>query len=557
MALPVSFEILAILSLLPLSWLLYERGRALLMFFQQEEYSYTRFIVWWASKLAVDRLASGVYLIVLVAGLMDAGAGTLLVVGSVGLLLAPFVGVIVSRAALKDAKKPLVMTARATRILMFFIFFGFLFAAIGAAAISFGGLTEESAQLAALAGYTFALIQALPFVMILADIALKPMEARIKNKYLMDAKNKLAVLNPTVIAITGSFGKTSTKQILCHILGSSAPTLATPGSVNTEMGITRIIREQLRPEHRYFIVEMGAYGPGSIARLCRLTPPHASMVTAVGAAHYERFKTLKAVSIAKFEIAEATIATGGFTVVSQRGVPDDLRKERMAAVDTTYYLMGPDGPFELVSSRQDAQGIEVVLKDHHHKEEGKEAEEITLRAPVFGLHQAENVAMAASMARLLGLPWAVIKAALRNSPQTRHRLEVFKTPGAPTILDDAYNSNPRGFKEALEVLGLLAKPDGKRICITPGMVELGAIHDEEHARLGKIAAKACSHIMVVTPDRIPTFVKAIETSPDGAILETFATQAEAEAAAKSIAGDGDAILFENNLPDLYEARVRF
>ena len=93
------------------------------------------------------------------------------------------------------------------------------------------------------------------------------------------------------------------------MLETAAPTLITPGSVNTAMGIARVIRERLQPQHRYFVVEMGAYGIGSIRRLCALTPPHLGIITAIErAAHYERFKTLDAVSRAKYELAEAAPA---------------------------------------------------------------------------------------------------------------------------------------------------------------------------------------------------------------------------------------------------------
>src|SRR6202050_4878731 len=113
-----------------------------------------------------------------------------------------------------------------------------------------------------------------------------------------------------VIAVTGSYGKTSVKHILGHVLETAAPTLITPGSVNTAMGIARVVRERLQPHHRYFVVEMGAYGPGSIRRLCALTPPKMGLVTAIGMAHYERFKTLETVAAAKFELAEAVAEQG-------------------------------------------------------------------------------------------------------------------------------------------------------------------------------------------------------------------------------------------------------
>lgn len=548
-----------VLCAAPVLWLIFERGRTLLMFFQQEEYAYGRFLYWWVSRLAVDRLATALYLVGAVATISDIGTGDLVIISVGALILAPFVGVIVSRQTKAEAKKPLVMTARASRILIFFCFFAFLFLVAGSLYARVTPLDFETLRLPLFAFMMIGLIQGMPLIILLADLALKPLENRIKKRYLKEAKTKLSLLAPRIIAITGSFGKTSTKNILAHILGSTAPTLATPGSVNTEMGITRIIREQLKPHHRFFLVEMGAYGPGSIARLCALTPPEASMITAVGPAHYERFKSLDAVADTKFEIAEACVDHGGPVILSENGIPQEFRQRKMATVDANYTLVGPNGTIELVEKRQSSQGVEVVLRETLETGEDLEpqVEEIALRAPLFGLHQAENVALAAVMARKLGLPWQIIKAALRNAPQIRHRLEVSRAAGQATILDDAYNSNPRGFKAALDVLPLLAKPTGKRILITPGMVELGSLHDQEHRKMGLAAAKICSHILVVTPDRIPSFVDAVKKSHGNAILETYPTQKAAEDRLKTLAGEGDAILYENNLPDLYEAKVRF
>src|SRR5206468_12245453 len=130
------------------------------------------------------------------------------------------------------------------------------------------------------------------------------------------AHSKLQRLNPVVIGVTGSYGKTSVKHILGHVLETAGPTLITPGSVNTAMGIARVIRERLQPHHRYLVVEMGAYGIGSIRRLCALTPPRLGIISAIGKAHYERFKSLDAVAQAKFELAEAAAGNGGSVVAA-------------------------------------------------------------------------------------------------------------------------------------------------------------------------------------------------------------------------------------------------
>ncbi len=393
------------------------------------------------------------------------------------------------------------------------------------------------------------LIQALPFLLIAANKILEPFEERVKSKFRAEAVEKFAALHPKVIAITGSYGKTSTKHILAHILGAAAPTLATPGSVNTEMGITRVIRESLTSDHQFFIVEMGAYGPGSIARLCKLTPPDVGLITAIGAAHYERFKTLETVASAKFEIAEATFLNKGHVLVNKDGIRKDLLDERTQSVPGPYQTVGADSDFSLVSFETNQDGLAVTIK--------ADSETHVLRSPLFGEHQAGNIMLAAACARAVGLPWSAIKGALASVPQIRFRLEVSKNANGPTLINDAYNSNPVGFASALETLDILVD-GGKRILVTPGMVELGDKHAEEHERLGALAAKHCDIILVVTPDRIPTFMKGLEAQNKGDVtVMTYAKQEDAEAWVKANWKTGDAVLFENNLPDLYEAEVQF
>src|SRR5436190_3555503 len=159
-------------------------------------------------------------------------------------------------------------------------------------------------------------VQLVPLALVAGNLALAPFEARVQRRYRGEALAVLQRIDPVVIAITGSYGKTSVKHILGHVLETARPTLITPGSVNTAMGIARAIRERLQPHHRYLVVEMGAYGIGSIRRLCALTPPQLGIISAIGKAHYERFKSLDAVAHAKFELAEAARDNGGTVIVA-------------------------------------------------------------------------------------------------------------------------------------------------------------------------------------------------------------------------------------------------
>ncbi|MCK5574847.1 MAG: UDP-N-acetylmuramoyl-tripeptide--D-alanyl-D-alanine ligase [Sphingomonadales bacterium] len=521
----------------------YWRLKTLLMFFQQEEYDSPRFLRWIFDKRAFDITAS----LLFVAVILFLTYGPDIRVHWLALpavaLLGFTLGTWRSLRALKSPKKPLVMTARAKRIFVL---------ALAVAASALYALWDG--RIAPIFDHDFfvqnlILVQTLPLALIVANLLLMPYEASVRRGYLNEAKAKMAQLEPTVIAISGSYRKTSTKHILAHILGVANPTLMTPGSVNTEMGVTRIIREKLNDQHRYFVVEMGAYGPGSIAKLCALTPPSAGMITSIGVAHLERFKTIDTVFQAKFELADAVKAKGGKTIVNVDRIPERLIAPRLAADDSLMPCGKTTGDVQLVSASESIDGLSLTLKINGSDE--------AFTAPIYGLHQAENIMLSVAVALELGYPISTIRAALISLPQTRHRLEVTQSTTSPTVIDDAYNSNPTGFDGALQTLKNIGT-DGHRYLITPGMVELGDEHDAHHRTLGEKAGGICDVILAVTPERIPTFVEGAKaTLKEGGKLLEFATQLEAETWLRANTSAGDVVLYENNLPDLFEAPVRF
>jgi UDP-N-acetylmuramoyl-tripeptide--D-alanyl-D-alanine ligase len=534
-----------------LGFFLHMRGKAILLFFQQEEYDADRIIAWWWRNRAFDRLTSlaliFIYLMELSLGFHSLEA---IMIVAYAAAFAFYAGALRSRAVLASAKKPLVMTDRARRIHLMYLVL---------AVTAVAGIVLITGSLGSLAGKAMflLLLQALLFLILAANALLTPIEARVCALFLDEARQKLGQVSPKIIAIAGSYGKTSTKHVLAHILSAVEPTLATPGSVNTEMGITRIVREDLEAKHRYFVVEMGAYGPGAIRRLCRLTPPDLGIITSIGLAHLERFGSEKNVFDAKFELAAAVSENGGRTIINTPRIPAD-RLRSVQLKEGSLVLLRHE---EAVEGRADARitrrevtraGLQVDI------EIAASGSILSLEAPLYGAHQAENIALATLAALELGISEAIIKASLKTLPQVRHRLEVLPSNDGPTVIDDAYNSNPSGFAAALGVLDLFAEPGGRRILITPGMVELGSEHERQHLKLGRLAGKSVDVAFLVTPERVPTFIEGFkETQGSQAVVKTFATQEAAETALKSDARAHDVILFENNLPDLFEQQVNF
>jgi UDP-N-acetylmuramoyl-tripeptide--D-alanyl-D-alanine ligase len=501
---------------------------------QQEDYDIGRLFKWIGENKVFDKRLSAI-LVLLGAAWFFAPPFIIRVLVFVAFALITYV----EKDPRKNSKKKLVATARAKRI--YFPAF-ILMAGLGTTCFTFS-----------MPWIWIIHVQLMPFVLALVTLLLMPYEDIVQKKFWNEAHNKIQNLRPTVIGITGSFGKTSVKHILGHILKASAPTLITPGSVNTPMGITRIIREQLEETHRYLVVEMGAYGPGSIERLCRLTPPDMGIITSIGYAHYERFKSLETVAKTKYELAEAVLKKNGMVVVHERTLRFDYSREMKLhnagnfivcgeAVITSEeksYLRADDLQIQRVDQSPKGLQVKILWKNVAY----------TLEAPLYGLHHGHNIALAFAAAMELGIPSGTIQTALMRVPQIEHRLEVKKQAGY-TLIDDAYNSNPQGFTSALDVLALISK--GRKILITPGMVELGNAHDNAHENVGKYAGQICDIAIVVTSKRIPSFIKGFKaTGGSKQLIEVEGFKDAAEWLDKN-KKDGDVVLIENDLPDMYE-----
>lgn len=535
--------------------------------FQQEEYDNRRFLSWLCRERAFDRRLSAVLMALFLLQLIVLFNAPLVLPGfaaNLAPLLAGAAFIVtaaIERDPRKQGKKPLAMTARARRIygiaLVLIAILGILTALLNgdfveqlAPAIKF----ENPLSMLVLSAGSWliwvAAVQLIPLLLVSGNLLLAPFEARVQRRYWQEAHEKVGRLKPTVIGITGSYGKTSVKHIIGHVLETAAPTLITPGSVNTAMGIARVVRERLQPHHRWFVVEMGAYGIGSIARLCALTPPDLGIITAIGKAHYERFKSLDAVAQAKFELAEAARDNGGSVIlaadVMEFAWPRQFTERHPDIVVTVGAEAG--AALAIRALRQDADGIvaEITWRGADYE----------LRAPLFGMHQGRNIALAFAAACTLGVAPEDVVASLRSTPQIAHRLEVKRQGGGTIVIDDAYNANPVGFASALALLDCLRPAGGRRILVTPGMAELGSEHVAEHARIGRLAAEHVDVLVAVAPHRVAPLVGAFSQAAPSREIVSCATFAEARDWLDRHLGGADVVLIENDLPDILERKLR-
>ncbi|MBP5397609.1 MAG: UDP-N-acetylmuramoyl-tripeptide--D-alanyl-D-alanine ligase [Bacteroidales bacterium] len=422
-------------------------------------------------------------------------------------------------------------------------------------------VTTVLLTLALLAGGSYALVSAgwsLPWALLVCGAALlliskctlllanclnAPLEKAIVRWYYNDAKRKLAAHKGLiVIGVTGSYGKTSTKNYLYRILSEKYDTLTTPGNFNTTLGVVRTIREKLEPRHRVFIVEMGAKQRGDIQEICDLVHPTIGIVASVGPMHLETFGSLENIQKTKFELIEA-LPKEGLGVVnadspgiaSYTGVPTHCRIVR-------YGVRGGDFRAENVSYSTEGSSFEI--------------EGTSFRTNLLGESNILNIIAACAVARELGVSSKQMQMAVSRLQQVEHRLFVMRR-GNYTVIDDAYNSNPEGAAMALDVLRDIA--GGQKILLTPGFVELGEKQEEECRKLGRKAA-ACADILIIVNrlNHDAILAGAMEGIRDGRARLTAETifskddLSQASILLSSLVRPGDVVLYENDLPDTFK-----
>jgi UDP-N-acetylmuramoyl-tripeptide--D-alanyl-D-alanine ligase len=296
---------------------------------------------------------------------------------------------------------------------------------------------------------------------------------------------RLAAGGLVTLGITGSSGKTSTKDLLGQVLGAAGPTVSPPGSYNNDIGLPLTVLDA-DASTRFLVLEMGARGPGHIARLCRIAPPSIGVVLNVGSAHLGEFGSPEGTAQAKGELVEALPADGTAVLNADDPRVLGMAPRTAAAVMTTG--LGPDAA---------VRATDVTLDDAARPRFTLVAagEEHPVALQVVGGHQVANALSAAGAALAAGMSPADVAVALSGATaRSRWRMEVDRRADGVTVVNDAYNANPESMRAALAALAGL--PATRRIAVLGAMAELGADAAAEHERLGGDAAAAGVDLLV-------------------------------------------------------------
>lgn len=381
----------------------------------------------------------------------------------------------------------------------------------------------------------------LPIFVFLAYFINYPIEKIISNSYLKKAKRKLnSFKNIKVIGITGSYAKTTVKNILYVILSEKYKVCATPSSYNTPLGLSKTILSKLSETDDIFLAEMGAKQPNDILELCNMVSPKIGIITGIGNQHLLTFGSLDNIKKTKSEIADYMCKNDGKLFINIDGnyaeeISLNYKDAFLVSLNKNIGKLFIDN----LKVGSDGSEFELVLND----------KKVKCKTALLGKHNVSNILLASNVAYELGLSLEEISNGISKLLPTSHRLEIVKSNLPYTIIDNAYNSSVEGSKASLDVLSNFA---GNKIVITPGLVELGAEQFNSNFEFGKNMSEVCDYVIIDSSINYDAISSGLIF---GGFDETKIIQAgslnQAVELLTKIVKDGDVVLFENDLPDNY------
>ena len=378
------------------------------------------------------------------------------------------------------------------------------------------------------------LISLLPILALLVLFIFLPLDYFLKKRVIVQAKRILNKTKTPVIGITGSYGKTSLKEILAVVLSSGFKVVKTPNNVNTDLGVAYFIISQQKEiaQADFFIVEMGAYQIGDIAKVCALVNPQYSFLIGVNESHLERFGGIENTIKAKFELAERT-SKKVILNFADENVKNNYVHFKLSDV------VGLD--YSSVSEINFLPNFSGLSFNYNGK---------TFSTKLLAKHNIILMVMALVLAKELGLDLNKAIMPLATMPIIKNRLEpIWNANANLIIIDDSYNGNFNGFVSGLEVLD---RASGRRLVITPGLVELGEKKEERHREIARLYAAKKIDLVLIVKNSATNYIidefKKIDFSNYKVYSDAISAHNDLGAVLKS----GDTIIFQNDWPDNYK-----
>ncbi len=365
-----------------------------------------------------------------------------------------------------------------------------------------------------------------PLVCCVAVVINAPLESVVKAYYLCKARKKLASTNAIKIGITGSFGKTSVKQILCQLLPNA---VATPSSFNTPMGIAKFVNSTNFDGKQYIIFEMGARKKGDIAKLCKLVCPTVAVLTGITAQHLETFKTLQAVIDTKCELLnylsqDDLCVINGFDAVAKQCFGVGVSKQKLCPNPWESYTL------DAITLK----GTTFTLNAAGSK--------VQFCSSLFGVAHFHNVALCICVALALGCKAEELVSKVSSLQPVKHRLEVISGNGV-TVIDDGYNANLQGVERACQSISYL---HCRKVVVSQGIVECGKDSATINRTVGKLLDSTFDVVVACGPNAKQILSGVTEGKG------YFATDlSQAVGIARQHFDDNIVCLFQNDIPQLF------
>ena len=388
--------------------------------------------------------------------------------------------------------------------------------------------------------YNVLLIHFISIVTIISMLCLLPIEKKIREKYALKAKMSLLESKKLkTIGITGSYGKTSTKNILTTILSSSYDVLATPKSYNTPMGISNCINNEKVYLYDYFIAEMGIDEVKGMDRLLSIISPCYAIITSIGPMHLKTFKSIDRIINEKMKLA-CSIDKDGVVIINNDN--EYLREYDKSKIKAKVVTVGIDNPSDVMATNiicdENGSTFDVIYKDHS----------FPISLPLPAKINILNTLSAIALALEVYVSEEKIISSLSSIKPIAHRL-VLNKRNNHTIIEDSYNSNIEGFSNALDVL---SKYSEKKIVITPGLIELGKYNKEYNTRIAKTIVSSCNEIVLIKNKSSMYIKEEIKRlSPTFSIIEVDNFYDANRYISKMYTNENIVVLIENDLPDNY------
>lgn len=376
------------------------------------------------------------------------------------------------------------------------------------------------------------LILLLPIIIGISLYAIMPLDIVLKQQIIESATKIVSTSNIKVIGITGSYGKTSTKEILATILEQKFRVIKTPENINTDLGISEFIinnKNEFRDDG-IFIVEMGAHKMGEIAKICRMVCPSYSILTGINESHLERFGSLENVINGKFELPRNTkdLALLNF---------DD---ENISKNYSKFNIKNYAG-----TSKRDASNVKIKanFKGLEFEWEGRKFE-----TNLLAEHNIALILLCARIAKELSMSLDEIYIGVKKIQPVMHRLQpIYNSNTDIMIIDDSYNGNFNGVKSGIDVIN---RATGRKVVLTPGLVELGSEMQDIHIKIGEIYAGGIDLVLLIENKMTNCIIKGLEKNKF-VNYKVYKTTQEVHNDLKNILKHGDTIIFQNDLTDNY------